>query len=108
MNVYELVQSASIILLAGSAAVAALQLTVLTRSVTMFASDFRKYLKRILDDEHTHHPMARFDELLVWEWRKGQWTMRSVGVTLEMAGPPPSRAGEYEGECIATRRVKGK
>lgn len=118
MNTLELAQLLSSLVIAVGIVVIAIQLAcmamhlqLLSRSAELQVRALRQYLKRWHENhDPIHHRTATHPdtEVLVWEWRNGQWNLRSESVTLEQAGPPPNRAGAYDGECITSRRNESR
>lgn len=105
MKMIELVNMLLSGVVAFSLAAIAVQLGRLAGQFNSLTPPLRKYLNECWDqDQHPpHHFFATTQDLLVWEWRDNSWRLRTSGVPAGEAGPPPSRAGSYDGECVTTR-----
>ena len=111
MSVLELVNTLSLGVIAVSAAVMAFLLAnviahfqSISRSLVLLLLFLRKAHEH--DPDPHHHEVAfPLKSLVVWEWRNESWELRPECGPLESAGPPPDRAGKFDGECVTRRKA---
>lgn len=106
MNALDVINSLSLVVIAGSFVAIAIQARAVTASFTKLVAVLVRYFSMlVIHDPHGHHHTAASKrDLVVWEWRGERWVLRPESGTVELAGPPPNRPGTYDAECVTTRR----
>ena len=110
MTVLDFVNTAALVVIAASLALIAASFSRGVVHLASLSSLVAPVIRFLKDDEHDPDPHHHFafaptgKNLLVWEWKDGQWVLRPESGPLETAGPPPNRPGTFEGECVTSRR----
>lgn len=106
MKVLELLNTLSLVVTAASLVWIAILLRSVLSSTSSLIPALHRYFSKVIvhDPDPGHHAFAPRRNKVIWEWRGGQWVLRDESGPIELAGPPPTRPGTFESECVTTYR----